>query len=209
MSLWRETFLNLRHAVPKTVPGDRACRAQSKRLLTYSSQSPRVTAPNQYSLYAKRPGYSVSQRRAWNGLNPQCRSFSATAGVQHGHITPPKPGEELNISFIDKDGEKYDFQVSEGDNLLDIAQANDLEMEGSDPLGTGHNAQACLLTGFLCARSLRRFMRLLDMPCHRGGPRRVRQDGRTIRRRKRHAGFGIRTDRDISAGLSSYHEQGA
>lgn len=74
--------------------------------------------------------------------------------MDHGHITPPKPGEEyvtalaavyidihfytkmlsffrrINVSFIDKDGEKYDFQVSEGDNLLDIAQANDLEMEG-------------------------------------------------------------------------------
>jgi hypothetical protein len=37
------------------------------------------------------------------------------------------------VSFIDKDGEKYDFQVSEGDNLLDIAQANDLEMEGEFP----------------------------------------------------------------------------
>jgi hypothetical protein len=36
----------------------------------------------------------------------------------------------INVSFIDKDGEKFDFQVSEGDNLLDIAQANDLEMEG-------------------------------------------------------------------------------
>ncbi|KAE8159882.1 2Fe-2S ferredoxin-type domain-containing protein [Aspergillus tamarii] len=131
MSFWRETFLNLRHAVPKTVPGDRACRAQSKRFLTYSSQSPRVTGPNQYSLHAKRPGFTMSQRRSWNGLSPECRSFSVTAVVQHGHITPPKPGEELNISFIDKDGEKYDFQVSEGDNLLDIAQANDLEMEGA------------------------------------------------------------------------------
>jgi hypothetical protein len=38
------------------------------------------------------------------------------------------------VSFIDKDGEKYDFQVSEGDNLLDIAQANDLEMEGEHPV---------------------------------------------------------------------------
>lgn len=36
----------------------------------------------------------------------------------------------INVSFIDKDGTKLDFQVSEGDNLLDIAQANDLEMEG-------------------------------------------------------------------------------
>jgi hypothetical protein len=40
----------------------------------------------------------------------------------------------INISFIDKDGQKFDFQVSEGDNLLDIAQANDLEMEGKPPL---------------------------------------------------------------------------
>ena len=43
------------------------------------------------------------------------------------------------MSFIDKDGEKYDFQVSEGDNLLDIAQANDLEMEGEDRLHTSAN----------------------------------------------------------------------
>jgi ferredoxin len=37
----------------------------------------------------------------------------------------------INVTFIDKDGQKIDFQVAEGDNLLDIAQANDLEMEGS------------------------------------------------------------------------------
>lgn len=36
----------------------------------------------------------------------------------------------INVSFIDKEGERHDFQVAEGDNLLDIAQANDLEMEG-------------------------------------------------------------------------------
>jgi hypothetical protein len=39
-------------------------------------------------------------------------------------------GLRINVSFIDKDGQRSDFQVSEGDNLLDIAQANDLEMEG-------------------------------------------------------------------------------
>ena len=38
------------------------------------------------------------------------------------------------MTFVDKDGEKFNFQVAEGDNLLDIAQANDLEMEGSDIL---------------------------------------------------------------------------
>ncbi|KAE8134857.1 2Fe-2S ferredoxin-type domain-containing protein [Aspergillus pseudotamarii] len=62
----------------------------------------------------------------------------AWRGVSHGLAMMLSRGAcadvtrcRLNISFIDKDGEKYDFQVSEGDNLLDIAQANDLEMEGA------------------------------------------------------------------------------
>ncbi|PGH27194.1 hypothetical protein AJ80_01151 [Polytolypa hystricis UAMH7299] len=59
------------------------------------------------------------------------RRFSATTQTAHGHIDPPKPGEEINVTFIDKDGEEHQFQVAKGDNLLDIAQANDLEMEGA------------------------------------------------------------------------------
>ncbi|KAG8529766.1 uncharacterized protein KY384_005247 [Bacidia gigantensis] len=35
------------------------------------------------------------------------------------------------MTFVDKDGDEHRFKVSEGDNLLDIAQANDLEMEGN------------------------------------------------------------------------------
>lgn len=35
------------------------------------------------------------------------------------------------MTFIDKDGKKHTYEVSEGDNLLDIAQENDLEMEGT------------------------------------------------------------------------------
>jgi ferredoxin len=34
------------------------------------------------------------------------------------------------VTFIDKDGDSHTFEVADGDNLLDIAQANDLEMEG-------------------------------------------------------------------------------
>ena len=44
------------------------------------------------------------------------------------------------MTFIDKDGDRHDFQVAEGDNLLDIAQANDLEMEGSLPIWPFHCA---------------------------------------------------------------------
>lgn len=37
----------------------------------------------------------------------------------------------LHVTFVDKEGEEHTFEVAKGDNLLDIAQANDLEMEGS------------------------------------------------------------------------------
>ncbi|KIW68359.1 hypothetical protein PV04_04312 [Phialophora macrospora] len=59
------------------------------------------------------------------------RRFSTSPMQNHGHIDPPKPGEELHVTFIDKDGIEHKFEVSKGDNLLDIAQANDLEMEGA------------------------------------------------------------------------------
>jgi hypothetical protein len=38
--------------------------------------------------------------------------------------------DRLHVTFIDKDGDKHTFEVAKGDNLLDIAQANDIEMEG-------------------------------------------------------------------------------
>jgi hypothetical protein len=40
----------------------------------------------------------------------------------------------LHVTFIDKDGGKHEFEVAKGDNLLDIAQANDIEMEGTGSL---------------------------------------------------------------------------
>ncbi|EZF77499.1 hypothetical protein H105_01325 [Trichophyton soudanense CBS 452.61] len=99
------------------------------------------------------------------------RSFSSTSKLLHGHITKPKPGEEIKVTFIDKDGERHDFEVAEGDNLLDIAQANDLEMEGLS-IGSIIHAVGPVANGL--ARCLRRLMRLLYMSCNRGEPRYVR-----------------------------------
>ncbi|KAL1835422.1 hypothetical protein VTJ49DRAFT_6743 [Mycothermus thermophilus] len=70
-------------------------------------------------------------RRAPQPPSLQTRPFSASAAVSHGHIDPPKPGEELYVTFIDKEGGEHKLAVSKGDNLLDIAQAHDLEMEGA------------------------------------------------------------------------------
>ena len=38
----------------------------------------------------------------------------------------------LHVTFVDKDGVEIKLAVSKGDNLLDIAQANDIEMEGTE-----------------------------------------------------------------------------
>ncbi|KAI0157990.1 ferredoxin [Hypoxylon sp. FL1284] len=62
---------------------------------------------------------------------PAPRHFSTSPLYQHGHVHAPKPGEELHVTFIDKDGKEHKIAVCKGDNLLDIAQAHDLEMEGA------------------------------------------------------------------------------
>lgn len=36
----------------------------------------------------------------------------------------------IKVTFVDKEGDEHTFPVAKGDNLLDIAQANELEMEG-------------------------------------------------------------------------------
>jgi len=38
--------------------------------------------------------------------------------------------DRIHVTFVDKDGDRHEFDVAKGDNLLDIAQANELEMEG-------------------------------------------------------------------------------
>ncbi|KAL5606622.1 hypothetical protein BROUX41_003020 [Berkeleyomyces rouxiae] len=91
------------------------------------------------SVSAARPAVRVNRNLGTHNLHASpiiqtlrpAAAFSTTTTKQHGHITPPKPGEELHITFVDKEGVEYKFEVAEGDNLLDIAQANDLEMEGA------------------------------------------------------------------------------
>lgn len=59
------------------------------------------------------------------------RAFTSTPLRRHGHLTPPKPGEGVSVTFVDKENREHTFEVAVGDNLLDIAQAHDLEMEGA------------------------------------------------------------------------------
>ncbi|OBA21072.1 ferredoxin [Metschnikowia bicuspidata var. bicuspidata NRRL YB-4993] len=70
----------------------------------------------------------VSHSIASAGLQ---RTFTQSMARLHGHLHKAKPGEELKITFISKDGLQQTFEVAEGDNILDIAQAHNLEMEGA------------------------------------------------------------------------------
>lgn len=91
----------------------------SRRTLTSTTPSPfaaRQSRQQQASLLTSR------ERR---------RAFTTTPTRPHNALTPPKPGQERHITFIDKTGQPVTFEVGDGDNLLDIAQANDLEMEGA------------------------------------------------------------------------------
>lgn len=59
------------------------------------------------------------------------RNFNTSKVQYHGHIHKPNPGEELHITFITKEGEQLEYEVAEGDTILDIAQAHNLDMEGA------------------------------------------------------------------------------
>lgn len=64
-------------------------------------------------------------------IQAQKRNFQTSSIALHGHLKKPNPGEELHVTFILKDGEQKTFEVAEGDNLLDIAQAHHLDVEGA------------------------------------------------------------------------------
>jgi len=59
------------------------------------------------------------------------RPFSQSCLRKHEALVAPKAGEELYCTFITKEGKRHTYAVAEGDNLLDIALENDLEMEGA------------------------------------------------------------------------------
>ncbi|KAK4230416.1 2Fe-2S ferredoxin-type domain-containing protein [Podospora fimiseda] len=95
-------------------------RYYSIRPVTTTPQSGRTARFSQSSL---RLGSIRSQAHP--------RTFTTTSKVSHGHVDTPKPGEELYVTFIDKEGAEHNIACNKGDNLLDIAQAHDLEMEGA------------------------------------------------------------------------------
>lgn len=105
----------------RTFPSAQRCLRDVSRI---SQQSRSISRQSIYT--RRRAVLSRSLQLTW-----RTRNLSTTASLQHGHLRKPKAGEERKVTFIDKDGTSVTFEVADGDNLLDIAQANDLEMEGA------------------------------------------------------------------------------
>jgi len=63
-------------------------------------------------------------------IRPNQGKSTSTKELYNGRARDNECLHRLHVAFIDKDGDKHEFEVAKGDNLLDIAQANDLEMEG-------------------------------------------------------------------------------
>ncbi|EON62995.1 hypothetical protein W97_02221 [Coniosporium apollinis CBS 100218] len=61
-----------------------------------------------------------------------CPVTAEILDIPHLATRPPEHAKaRRHVTFIDKDNDTHTFAVADGDNLLDIAQANDLEMEGA------------------------------------------------------------------------------
>ena len=59
------------------------------------------------------------------------RSFHTTQIFKHGHDHFDHDAAKVNITFITKEGNEIDIIGREGQNLLRLAQAHDIAMEGA------------------------------------------------------------------------------
>ncbi|CAG8439193.1 7428_t:CDS:2 [Ambispora leptoticha] len=103
-----------------------------KQLITYAERNSQKFTPiiyrnllNSKSISCKIPAkIFVSPRR-----NIQKRFFSCTAVNKHKEIAPPKEGEGVKINIITREGDKHTIQANEGDSIMDITMAHDIDLE--------------------------------------------------------------------------------
>ncbi|KAF9357512.1 hypothetical protein BGX34_009348 [Mortierella sp. NVP85] len=56
---------------------------------------------------------------------------SAMEPWKHGALPRPAPGTGFKVHFIKQDGEKVTVEANDGESLLDLARAHDLDVEGA------------------------------------------------------------------------------
>ncbi|KAF9438187.1 hypothetical protein BGZ76_009285 [Entomortierella beljakovae] len=66
-----------------------------------------------------------------NLIHQQIAKFSAGSVWQHGALPRPAPGKGFKVHFIKPDGEKVTAEANDGESLLDLSRAYDLDLEGA------------------------------------------------------------------------------
>ncbi|KAJ1973370.1 mitochondrial matrix iron-sulfur protein, partial [Dimargaris verticillata] len=74
-------------------------------------------------LYQTTPGVEESQ--------DQFTIIITILVTSHGHAQIPPEGEGLTLNFITPEGEKRTVRCYEGDSILEIAHANNVDLEGA------------------------------------------------------------------------------
>ncbi|KAG0280655.1 hypothetical protein BGZ95_009294 [Linnemannia exigua] len=64
-------------------------------------------------------------------IQRQAAAFSTGAVLQHGSMPRPAPGTGIKVNFVKPDGETVTVEANEGESLLDLARATDMDVEGA------------------------------------------------------------------------------
>ncbi|KAK3846280.1 MAG: 2Fe-2S ferredoxin-type domain-containing protein [Linnemannia gamsii] len=64
-------------------------------------------------------------------IQRQAAAFSTGAVWQHGALPRPAPGTGIKVNFIKPNGETVTVEANEGESLLDLARATDMDVEGA------------------------------------------------------------------------------
>ncbi|KAI9091122.1 2Fe-2S ferredoxin-type domain-containing protein [Phlyctochytrium arcticum] len=59
------------------------------------------------------------------------RPFHSTIPSHHKTLAKPAPGEGLKVTYITPENDSITVLAREGDNLLDLAHAHDIDLEGA------------------------------------------------------------------------------
>ncbi|KAG9070959.1 hypothetical protein KI688_008502 [Linnemannia hyalina] len=107
--------------------------ASTRALRSAISRTCRTPRNQSISMQSGRIGSLASWNNISNSntLPSQQAAFSTGAVWQHGSMPRPAPGTGIKVNFVKPDGETVTVEANEGESLLDLARATDMDVEGA------------------------------------------------------------------------------
>ncbi|KAF9298729.1 hypothetical protein BGZ88_004936 [Linnemannia elongata] len=106
--------------------------ASTRALRSAISRTCRIPRNQSISMQSGRIGSLASWNINNSNILPsQQAAFSTGAVWQHGSLPRPAPGTGIKVNFVKPTGETVTVEANEGESLLDLARANDMDVEGA------------------------------------------------------------------------------